>query len=248
MLIARLIVSLGIWLHPDIYSRLPLVGPYAVRDPLSRGKPKAGIPDAWGMPNKDGFFRDDSREGVPKPLAISSPRSILDGRRIGTGFVAAHVWRGLNDGGLASRHPLTYWFVPNLVWLPTTVAALTDREGSFVQAYVQALSMKIYQSHGVHQGLESEAAAAWALLPKPDGIPLQGLPDPASLNYFMPTTSWLTTRLAKIQLVGNALAAVAAKQQVHGKVVSGRYTDGLAAVDPRKAKALSARLFVLSGS
>lgn len=45
--------------------------------------------------------------------------------RIGNGFVASHVWRKLTNNGSASQHPLTYSFIPNLVWLPTQVAKLT---------------------------------------------------------------------------------------------------------------------------
>ena len=50
MLIARLITSLGIWLHPDVYERLPVMLPFAVRDPLSRGNKAQGIVDQWGSP------------------------------------------------------------------------------------------------------------------------------------------------------------------------------------------------------
>jgi hypothetical protein len=50
MFTSRLVVSLGIWLHPSIYQRIPLLVPYAVRDPHSRGNKKLGLPDAWGSP------------------------------------------------------------------------------------------------------------------------------------------------------------------------------------------------------
>jgi hypothetical protein len=63
---------------------------------------------------------------------------------MGTSFVASHVWRELVPSGQASRERATYSFVPNLVWLPAQVSKLSDREGSFVQTYLQALSWKIW--------------------------------------------------------------------------------------------------------
>ena len=56
MLTARLVAGLGIWLAPEIYQRYPLLLPYAVRDPESRGNSRRGIPDQWGSPNADGLF------------------------------------------------------------------------------------------------------------------------------------------------------------------------------------------------
>ena len=58
MLTTRLITSLGIWPHSSVYERLPVLVPYAVRDPLSRGNKAKGIPDSWGEPNGAGYFRD----------------------------------------------------------------------------------------------------------------------------------------------------------------------------------------------
>ena len=43
--------------------------------------------------------------------------------------------------------PLAYSFVPNLVWLPSEVAKLTDRQDSFVQRYVQAISTRLYRDY-----------------------------------------------------------------------------------------------------
>jgi hypothetical protein len=135
MLTARLITSLGIWLPLRTYSVIPLLTPHAVRDPTCRKDAKTGRPEAWGSPNKEGYFRDDNSliKGIPGALSIESSFSEYNGARMGNGFVASHVWRKLTDNSSASQHPLTYSFVPNLVWLPAQVAKLSDREGSFVQ-------------------------------------------------------------------------------------------------------------------
>src|SRR5436190_22092587 len=60
MLAARLVTGLGIWLAPGVYARYPLLRPYAVRDPESRGNARRGIPDQWGSPDSAGLFRDDN--------------------------------------------------------------------------------------------------------------------------------------------------------------------------------------------
>src|SRR5207248_16566 len=105
----------------------------AVRDPLCRGNKTKGLPDEWSAPDANGYFRDDNTlvKGLPRSLSISSPESsrVYGSAPIGNGFVSSHVWRMLRSGEYASRNPLTYSFVPNLVWLPGQVAALTDREG-----------------------------------------------------------------------------------------------------------------------
>jgi hypothetical protein len=144
----------------------------------------------------------------------------------------------LTTGEIAARHRLTYSFVPNLVWLPADVAALTDREGSFVQTYVQALSVKIYRGREVAEPARRLAEEAWDLLAIPQVIPEQGLPDPEELNFFQPTDSWLRGRVAKICLVADALEAVMSGKPLKESVISHRYTAGLPSVPRRAARAL----------
>ena len=243
MLVARLIVSLGIWLSPEIYRQLPVLLPFAARDPGSRGNPKKGIPDQWGSATSIGLFRDDNSlvKALPKSLTVASGRvKLYDGRRIGGGFVASHVWRG-TEIGLAARHQLLYSFVPNLVWLPVEVAKLSDREGSFVQSYLQALSVKIYRAHPLSSDVGALAEEAWALLPNPEGIPLQGLPDLDELNFFEPSNTWLERRIRTIEEVVKALVAIDAGG-APGHVVASRYGKSLIDVGPKQRKALGDRL------
>jgi hypothetical protein len=149
MLAARLFTALGIWFSPKTYAVCPVLLPFVVRDPSCR-KRKPGDIEAWGMPNAAGYFRDDNSliKNLPRTLPIqASGNPLYDGHTLGDGFVAAHVWREISDniGKLSSRDPITNSFIPNLVWLPKQVAKLTDREGSFAQTYLQALSVKIYR-------------------------------------------------------------------------------------------------------
>ena len=234
MLTARLVASLGIWFPVRTYSVMPLLTPHAVRDTTSRKDVKAGRPEAWGSPNSDGYFRDDNSliKGVPAALAIESRFVGYTGAHIGNGFVASHVWRTRSDGGSASRHALTYSFIPNLVWLPTQVAKLSDREGSFVQSYLQAIAKKIYQTAPVGSHQRGVVEAAWDLLPEPVGIPLQGLPRLEDLNFFEYSDRFMTSRMRSIRKVQQLIAHSALGQT--GPRISKRYNQGLAEILPEQ--------------
>jgi hypothetical protein len=201
--------------------------PYAVRDSTSRKDAKTGRPEAWGSPNSQGYFRDDNSliKGVPGALPIESRFNAYNGVRIGNGFVASHVWRKLTNDGSAARHPLTNSFIPNLVWLPTQVAKLSDREGSFVQTYLQAISKKVYRSARVSSHQQSVVAEAWDLLPDPSGIPLQGLPRVEDLNFFAYSDDFIMSRLKSIQKVQALIAHTICGEP--GPQVSKRYNEGL---------------------
>jgi hypothetical protein len=240
MLAARLVAGLGVWLAPEMYRRYPLLRPYAVRDPDSRGNPRRSIPDQWGSPDANGLFRDDNSliKRMPYSLAISAPQnSIYDGARIKQGYVASHVWRQLsNKSGLASRNRLTYSFVPNLVWLPREVSKLTDREGSFVQGYFQALAIKIYKNVPVSRGLQAIVNRAWKLLPTPPAIPPEGLPAVNDLNFFLPTDAIYNRWRTDLGTVIEALRLARERRPIRRKVVASRYGAGLSSV-PRRALA-----------
>ncbi|MEK6227465.1 MAG: hypothetical protein AABM40_14380 [Chloroflexota bacterium] len=240
MLTARLVVDLGIWLPPIVYQRLPVLLPYAVRDPDCRGDPKNGIPDQWGSPNSAGFFRDDNSlvKVMPRSLSIESERSVYRSARMDKGFVAAHVWRRLTGGASAARDRLTYSFVPNLVWLPSDVARLTDREGSFVQAFVQALAVKTYRGLPVVPSMKRFVDQIWEMLPQPLGIPQQALPGVEDLNFFSVTPAWLARRLQKIVGVHEAFKDLRAGALHRPKVISSRYTTGLISMKPESARVL----------
>jgi hypothetical protein len=245
-LASRLILRLGIWISPQTYSRLPWLAPYARRDPACRGNKSLGLPDVWGSPDAEGFVRDDNSllKGLPRSMDVTSTLRAYAGRRLDRGFTAAHVWREIHHESLASRHPLTYSFVPNLVWLPSDVAKLTDREGSFAQQFVQALALKIYRSAPVPPALEQMVDSAWSLLPEPRSVPAHALPETAALNYFVPTPKFLERRQKTFNGVVSALRSGGSTR----KVVATRYAPGLASVDAAARHTLAERLELLSGS
>lgn len=241
MLTARLVASLGIWMHPTLYARYPLLRPFAVRDPLSRGDRGRGIPDQWGSPDKNGLFRDDNSliKGMPHSLKIEAPKNPqYDGRRVEKGFVASHIWRELSSGTLASRNRLTFSFVPNLVWLPAEVSKLTDREGSFAQAYLQALSIHIYREVTVSPSLSGLVDEVWRLLPEPPEIPQEGLPSPSDLAFFMPSERFYKRNLRDLHHVVAALRAARSGRPQSTRVIARRYGEGLSSVSGRSLRKL----------
>jgi hypothetical protein len=153
------------------------------------------------------------------------------------------VWRGSALEGLATRHPLTYSFIPNLVWLPEQVATLTDRPGSFAQTFLQALSLKIYRGVVLPHPLRMIVTAAWARLPKPRNVlPEQALPDVSQLSFFEPSGKFIERRKQTLRMVIHALDARTNAGRPKGKVISGRYTSGLRRLDLSAAKKLRSRL------
>lgn len=221
---ARLVPRLAIWPSPSIYGRLPLLVPYARRESGIRGNKAKGIPDNWGAPDENGYFRDDNSlvKKVPVPLSVSSTFRPYRAGKIGNGFVAAHIWRSMSAPEGAARHPLTYSFVPNLVWLPSQVAALSDFDGSQVQRLLQRISLDLYRDaarRDEHSGLIEEI---WDLLPAPEdhGEPL---PSRDELSFFESTEAFFSRRAKMIQGVGSALIS----GQPQGKVISTRYTEGI---------------------
>lgn len=246
MMVSRLVSDMGIWMHPEIYEHFPLLRPYAIRDPGSRGNRARGIADQWGSPNDSGYFRDDNSliKGLIKALPVEAPiHTAYKGRTVGNGFTASHVWRRLRkDDRLASRHPLTYSFVPNLVWLPREVAMLTDREGSFVQQFVQATSLRLYRDRRVNSRLTAIVDEAWELLDPPDRVSLAAAPAPDELNFARPTSKWLKARMRDLENVIEGLRLARERRPLERKVVSSRYTQGLPKVAKTRLEQLEGQL------
>jgi hypothetical protein len=66
---------------------------------------------------------------------------------------------------------------------------------------------------------------AWALLPDPSGIPLQGVPRVEDLNFFEYTENFFISRVKSIQKVRELIAS--ASRSEPGPKVSKRYNEGL---------------------
>lgn len=225
-LVVRFITSLGVWFSPKLYARLPILVPHVVRDSSCRPR-HTGDRDEWGAPDPEGYCRDDNSlvKGLPRALLIRSEGNVLYHRkRVGNGFVASHVWRSAETGDHASKEGWTNTFIPNLVWLPTQLAKLTDREGSFTQGFLQALSYKLYRNAEVPTALRPVVEAAWHQLTQPEGV--HDLPRTEDLNFFQETDRFIERRVAIIRRTRNGLATLAALELA--LLRPSRYAKGLA--------------------
>ena len=231
-----LVETMAIWLPLDVYRHNPVLLPWVVRDPKCRGNKKTDVPDQWASPNEDGYLRDDNSlvKSLPRSLGVRGPKgSRLNGSRIGSEFVASHIWRQVDADRSANRIPLLNTFVPNLVWLPSQVAKLSDIEGGIVQQTLQAMSRCIYSRASVDSQLQPIVTEAWSLLPQPEAkVEI----DPSKLNWFVSTDRFLAVRRARLTTVIDALNMLAAGGQLTHKVVATRYTEGLprVGIEPRR--------------
>jgi hypothetical protein len=245
LLTSRLIVSLGVWLPALAYERYPLLVPYSVRDPKCRGDRRRQVPDAWGEPDAKGQFRDDNSlvKGIPRSLEVENPdNKLLHRKRLGTSFVASHVWRKLVDGRDAPRDRTTYSFVPNLVWLPSQLSKLSDREDSFVQTFLQAISIRIYRGLPLAPAIAQIVEPIWAKLPVRELPPGIELPSVGKLNFFRFDEVWLRRRLRTLATVVGALDLVMDGGNIQTKVVARRYGDGLKRLAPAGIAVLRSEL------
>ena len=80
-------------------------------------------------------------------------------------------------------------FVPNLVWLPVQISKLTDREGSYAQRLLQAISCQIYKNIS----LPKQLMKIWDLLPCPQQDPKINV-NLDKMSYFDVSNYWLEKR------------------------------------------------------
>jgi hypothetical protein len=222
----RLLEATGIWWPLATYREWPLLLPWVVRDPTCRGSKAKSIPDRWAAPDRWGYLRDDNSliKALPRSLPVTGPvGSHLKGARMGTEFVASHIWREVNHAELASRLPELNSFVPNLVWLPSQVAKLSDLEGSPLQQVLQSMSWSIYRNASVLDHLHPIVEESWALIPTPTALSV----DLDRLNWFEPTSMFFDTRRARLGQVIEALETLRAGGSLTKKVIATRYTEGL---------------------
>jgi len=236
-----LVVSMGVWFPKSLYQEMPVLLPWVLRDPECRGRKRKGevlVPDQWGSPTKQGHLRDDNSlvKGLPKSLRITSKtKSFIHDRHLGNEFVASHIWRENLSGVLASRIPILNTFVPNLVWLPSQVAKLSDREGGPIQTALKEISWSLYRRVPLTEEARQIADRSWALLPEPASLQ-QVLED--EVNWFVTTPRFISTRKSKLTSVINALERIAVGAELPQTFEPSRYRIGL----PQVARAERDRL------
>ena len=229
----ELIQRLGIWWSPETYSTLPVMVPWCIRDRTCRYDQG---PESWGSPRSDGYLRDDNSiiKKLPLPLPISGPEgSAYRGQKPWRGFTACHIWRDLPSGELAGADPWLYSFVPNLIWLPTWLAPLTDRQGGYLQFMLQRTSVALFKGIEVREPVSRYAETAWAKLPSPPPVPGLVL---EQLNMFSAVPSYFDRRLNYLYKFVEGCDEILEGRTIEQKLICTRYTDELPQLDHRDVK------------
>lgn len=228
--IRKAIINLGIWLSPEYYKHLPVFSPFVIRDLKCRGNKKKNIPERWGEPTDKGYFKDDNSiiKGYVRSLEIRSPFSSYNKYKIGNAYVASHVWRQpsnfLSNEDLATKDPWLNSFIPNLVWLPQQLSKLSDREGGYVQTFLQKVSFQIY--HHIITDCPDLTNSLWDKLPV-GVISDKEKVDISNISFFKYEQKVLQGRKSKILTVIHALQERVSNSFISNKIVSDRYTEGL---------------------
>ena len=162
----RLLVRMSIWWSADAYRLMPVMTPWCVRDRSCRYDQG---PEEWGAPREDGYLRDDNSiiKKLPLPVTVTAPPNHPYHGRCWWGFTACHIWRELPGGAIAGEDPWLYSFMPNLVWLPSWLAPLTDRHESHVQELLQRVSYQRYRRAPVEPAVAAYAEHGWSRLGEP---------------------------------------------------------------------------------
>ena len=240
----ELLLLTSIWWDPAVYRVMPVVTPWCVRDRACRYDQG---PESWGAPREDGFLRDDNSiiKKLPLSLPISAPPGHpYAGQRAWRGFTACHIWRDLDDG-VAGEDPWLYSFVPNLVWLPTWLAPLSDRQGSWVQQLLQRTSRDLFHNQLVEPPVAKTAASAWARLDAPAPGPSF---DPNALATFVPNGAFFKRRLGSLERFVHGCEDVESGRPIRRKIVCSRYTNGLPLLDPEARRAFAGAMSAYSSA
>jgi hypothetical protein len=233
-LLVDAILREGIWFPPTLLDSLPLLRPYAIRDNSCRGR--QGGDDEWGLPNSEGFFRDDNSliKQMPCAFPVVGVDHPYHGRKIGNGFVASHAWRGIHEG-TSHGNPLTYSFVGNIVWLPSDLAKYTDEEGDIGQNILKAISWDLFGKFPARTRANALLEEIWACLPAPDTsvLPTNRASRISHFAVDMQRFTYTNHGLMKVLLRALAIveqkrtSAVLNKIQFEKRSLSRRYSDNL---------------------
>jgi hypothetical protein len=241
-LAGEMIQGMSIWLPLDLYEKCPVMLPWVVRNNKCRPYTLKGIkyPDRWGSPDDQGYQMDDNTliKSIPKSLQISGPiDSPLTGKKMGNYFVASHIWRKINGlDVVANKHPELNSFVPNLVWLPTQISKLSDKEGHIIQDLLKLASWKIYHKANVENRYSDDVKRVWKYLEKEvEKIANQYEFDPTTAHYFLPKDDKFVSR--RVEISRKALEFITSCEigtPIPNNGTTTRYAEGLPNVPKSK--------------
>jgi DNA-binding MarR family transcriptional regulator len=224
-LIAKAITDLAVWLPPSLYVASPILYPYAHRRRESKRK--------RGDMSAEGYFLDDNHliNQIAKSLDFAC-RAIGNRKdyRISGKYDACHIWQHLrvHRTVTAAYLPLTFSFVPNLVWLPQEIAKVTNIEGHYAQKVLKTLSYMIYYQRRHDAATQS----VWRLLDNPD---LQLAAKPIRPNFFRLDERQILTRRANlIRKLDTILIILSAGTRAHLAHVTSYPNSLVRLSDPHK--------------
>lgn len=137
------IQHLSIWLEPEFYINMPIILPYSVRERTSSyDRLKKDGKDNWGSANRNGYVIDDNTDikDFIRRFEVKNS-SYYYKHNPYTGFIACHIWENTTE------NPKLFSYIPNLVWLPTPIAGLSDKSNSYFSSLLKELSYKMYYKH-----------------------------------------------------------------------------------------------------
>lgn len=160
-----LALTFAIWPSIATYCETPWFAPFAIRRIRVRVEPNAPGEkrDLWGLPNESGYFTDDNSliKGLIRNRPLSPETNPYGGSRITRGVVCCHIWPG------TTTSPLLFSFVPNLVWLPKSLAGYSDAHSASkphpIHDALKQISIERYGSIV----LNGRVKKAWQLLEPP---------------------------------------------------------------------------------
>jgi hypothetical protein len=166
--LVELALKFAIWPSKSTYEETPWLAPFAIRRIRVRVEPNAPGPkrDLWGLPTELGYFTDDNSliKGLVLRKSLSPQNNAYGGAKISSGLVCCHIWSGTTGS------PLLFSFVPNLVWLPKSLAPFSDAHlNADPHPIHDALKQASLSRYGTAHKLV-RVASAWALLPQPSSI------------------------------------------------------------------------------
>lgn len=224
-MIEQLLLWGGVWLSPKAFEQIPVLRPYVIRDSSCRNKdPKK---DTWAQSSSKGLMRDDntSIKSIPKSMPILSPWKEMNGKTLGNGWVASHVWMSMQTRvEHACEWERTNSFIPNLVWLPSQLSKLTDRDGSYAQQFLKHISHLLYSKIRIANPILS---GIWSELKDPGITPVTKF-SPDDLNYFDSDAGWIADKKAKLHQELQSILDILDNPTVDVKAIyNDRYTSTL---------------------
>ena len=166
--LVELAIKFAIWPSITTYQAVPWLAPYAIRKVRNRVEVNGPGPkrDLWGLPTDKGYFTDDN--SLLKSIVLKrplSPKSNPYGSaKIKSGLVCCHIWSGTTSS------PLLFSFVPNLVWLPKSIAKYSDAHHAGTAHPIHFALKQVSRERYVIAHPNSRVDKAWSFLDLPKRV------------------------------------------------------------------------------